>query len=465
MQLSKTKETHTSKQCTETSIKSNSTVNFDSVPLEIILKIFSYLDAESLLCTGCVNKHFYHLSNDNIIWIKIYSKSFLPKRKKWRTESVQEPADSLSFLGLQDRESGYWKKEYIVKEIAAGKTDIIQLLKPVNAYTGLPVKTKDVIKTFGLRWIIILKDRNGKEHIRDQADISLNETSVTVFWDGVRWPPLDTLSSLQLFGVTPVLLGKGKVHLNNGPRRRSLISEYELAHLTENAKMIGCDALVELYSFDQGLLVGLWKKSEIAFIMASLHYHHLIERSTLGSATMRHAAAPHKAILDDIDPEYGMHGYQMHIDIYNGGNTYMCSTFRSLFCKKGYIRNGYLRLSVISYKKNAQHLPLVGNVGLSWRVDAFEGSVQNCFFLDMTLLDDSQTPFWCVSAPVNMILSAKSSGLYQYLGPSYYLNHVDSTGKVYMELVWMEETSEYYIVNLVLYLSTQKVNSWFGTNY
>ncbi|XP_028593285.2 F-box only protein 15 isoform X1 [Podarcis muralis] len=460
------KKTHSRRMCTRsTSIKSNSAIDFDRMPSEILLKILSYLNAESLLCTGCVNKSFYHLSNDNTIWFKIYSKSFLPKRKKWRTESAQESAVSLNLPELQDRESGYWKKEYIMKKIAAGKADLIQLLKPINTRTGLPVKTKEAIKISGLKWMVILKDRNGKQHVLEQTDISYNETSVTVYWNYFKWPCLETLSVLQIFGVTPVLLSDSEVHPKNRPMQRSLISEYDLANLTENAKMIGCDALVELYCFDQGLLVGVWKKSEIAFVMACLHYHQLIERSTLGSATVRYAAAPDKAILDDIDPEYGMHGYQLHIDLHSRGNTYMCGTFRSLFCKKDYIRNGYLRFTVINYKKTAQHLPLVGNIGLSWMTGVFEGNVQNCFIMDVTLLDDSQKPYWCFSAPVNMVLSPKPSGLYQYLGPSYYLNYMDLTGKVHMELVWMEETNEYCIINLVLYLSTEKVNSWFGTNY
>lgn len=35
-----------------------------SLPSEVLLKILSYLDAVSLLCSSCVNKRFYHLSND-----------------------------------------------------------------------------------------------------------------------------------------------------------------------------------------------------------------------------------------------------------------------------------------------------------------------------------------------------------------------------------------------------------------
>ncbi|KAG8133422.1 hypothetical protein E2320_011243 [Naja naja] len=364
--------------------KSKSVIHFDSIPSEILLKIFSYLDVASLLCIGCVNKLFYDLSND---------------------------------------------------------------------------------KTSALRWVILLKDQNGKEHEMDQADISFNETSVTVYWYNNEWPPLDTLSTLHLFGVIPVLSGKDKVHNSNGPWHRSLVSEYKLANMIKNAKMIGCDALVELYHFDQGFMLGLWKKDEIAFVMASLHYHQLIERSTFGSATLKHYGASIKAVPDDIDPEYGMHGYQLHIDLQSRGNNYICCTFRSLFCKKEYIRNGYLRLTVISYKKEVQHLPLDGNIGLSWRTDAFEGIIKSCFIMDLTLLDDSQKPFWCISVPVEMKLSDKSSTLYQSLGPCYCMNYKDSTGKVYMELIWMEETNEYLIVNLVIYLSTQKVNSRFGTNY
>ncbi|KAM3839685.1 F-box only protein 15 [Vipera latastei] len=465
MKLSKMKEIRSCWQFGKSNM-SKSVIHFDRIPSEILLKIFSYLDIASLLCIGCVNKRFYHLSNDNVVWFKIYSKSFLPKRKKWRTKSVQEKdSTSLSFPELQDSKSTCWKREYFKKKIAAQRSSVIQLLKPINTYTGLPLKTKEAIKISGLRWVIVLKDHNEKEHEMDQADISFNETTVTVYWYNNKWPPLDTLSTLQLFGVTPVLLGEDKVHNSNGPWQRSLVSEYKLANLTENAKMIGCDPLVELYHFDQGFMLGLWKKGEIAFVMASLHYHQLIERSTFGSATVKHYGAPIKAIPDDIDPEYGLHGYQLHIDLQSRGNNYLCSTFRSLFCKKEYIRNTYLRLSVISYKKEAQHLPLDGNIGLSWRTDAFEGIIKSCFIMDLTLLDDSQKPFWCISVPVDMKLSVKISTLYQFLGPCYCMNYKDSTGKVYMELIWMEETNEYLIVNLVIYLSTSKVNSHFGTNY
>lgn len=75
-----------------------------------------------------------------MIWFKIYSRCFPPAKKEWRSESEQESAASL------DIDSGYWKKEYIMRKIGAGKAKIIQLLKPINASTGLPLKTKEAIK-------------------------------------------------------------------------------------------------------------------------------------------------------------------------------------------------------------------------------------------------------------------------------------------------------------------------------
>ncbi|EMP35641.1 F-box only protein 15 [Chelonia mydas] len=290
------------------------------MPSEILLKIFSYLDAVSLLCIGCVNKRFYHLASD---------------KTNWKTNSVEKTAVLLSHAMIQDRELGYWKNEYIMKQIAAGKTRIIQLLKPINPYTGLPLKTKEAIKTCSLNWVIVLKDRNGKEHVMEQVDISFNDTSVTVFWYGTNWPCLDTLSTLELCGVTPLLLDQCKVPPKNG----------------------------------------------------------------------QYILPPHKPILDDVDPEYGLHGYQLHIDMHSGGHTYMCGTFRNLFCRKDYIQNGYLRLTVISLKNNSQHLPLAGKVGFFWRTDVFKGSVQtNNSFAFLTTYEGLST------SPAGFKGSDRSSG-------------------------------------------------------
>ncbi|KAM6283286.1 F-box only protein 15 isoform 2-T2 [Porphyrio hochstetteri] len=323
------------------STKPKPSLCIESMPPEMLIKILTYLDAGSLMCVGCVNKNFYHLANDNGIWQKIYSSCFQPKRTFWTMKSEQTETVSSDHAALHDRKPGYWKKEYILKQIAAVKARVMRLVKPVDVYTGLPCKNKEVMKASGLSWIIVLKDKNGKEHVMEKAKLSFKDTSVTILWNSASWPCLDILSSLKLFGVMPLFPNQSKAASKNGPRRRSLIAEYSLAHLTESSVALGADKLVQLFGLNPGLLVGLWKeKNEIAFVMASLHYHQLVERSALGSATVQYALPPHKPVLDDVGPEYGLHCYTLHLDMHGGDCAYLCGTFKNLFCRKGLLRDG-----------------------------------------------------------------------------------------------------------------------------
>ncbi|NWR75417.1 FBX15 protein, partial [Centropus unirufus] len=437
-----------------------------SMPSEMLMKIFSYLDAGSLLCVGCVNKHFYHLANDNGIWLKIYSNCFAPKRTAWVTKSEQAETVSSGCAALHNTKPGYWKKEYIFKQITAVKTRVMKLVKPVDPYTGLPCRNKEAIKDSGLSWIVVLKDRAGKEHVMEKTSLSFKDTSVTISWYSTSWPCLDVLSTLKLFGVIPLLPDQSRASSKNGPHHYSLIAEYHLADLTESSVALGADKLVQLFSLNPGLIVGLWKeKNEIAFVMASLHYHQLLERSILGSATVQYTPPPNKPVLDD-DPEYGLHIYDLHLDMHGGSCTFLCGTFKNLFGRKGNdIENGYLRLTVVSLKDNTKHLPLTGTAGFSWETDVFKGNVKDCYMMDVTLLDDAGKPFWCFSAPVHIKPSSKASDLFDYMGHIYTTDYEDSEGKVCVELVWLEETKEYFIVNLVLYISVKKVNKWCGTKY
>ncbi|XP_049755768.1 F-box only protein 15 isoform X2 [Elephas maximus indicus] len=443
-------------------------LSLDGMPSEILLKIFAYLDAVNLLCVGCVNRRFYHLASDNFIWVRIYSTAFSPKRSNWKVNSVEKTAVSVNLLSLEDKEAGYWKKEYIAKQIASVKATVARLLKPVNPYTGLPVKIKEALRVSGLGWVIILRDKSGKEYITEHVRLSVNDTSVSVVWYGKNWPHLATLSTLDLCGVTPVFMDRYKSPTKTGdvhrPRWRSLIARYSLSDLTETTLM-GCDGLIQVFCLSPGLLVGLWKRDEeLAFVMTNLHLHQLMERSTLGSATTPYELPPHSPFLDDA-PEYGLHGYQLHVDLHSGDISYLCGTFRNLFSKKEYIENGYVKLVVISFDNNTQHVPLIGKVGLSWRTNIFEGCIKSCSVMDVTLLDDSGKPFWCFSSPVCMRPSTSPCDTCDFLGQRYCVDYVDSEGRVHLDLVWIEETKEYFVVNLALYLSVAKINHWFGTEY
>ncbi|XP_037364302.2 F-box only protein 15 [Talpa occidentalis] len=448
----------------QTPSRNAGSVPLDSMPAEILLKIFSYLDAVALLCAGCVNRRFYHLASDNFIWGKIYSAAFSPKRSNWRVSSVEKTAAPMSLLSLKDREAGHWKKEYIAKQVSSVQAALSQALKPVNPYTGLPGKTKEALRISGLGWVLVLKEKSGREHILEHVDLSIDDASVTIVWYGKNWPQLATLSTVDLCGVTPVFMDRSKPPPKTGPRWRSLIAKYDLSCL-KAAATLGCDRLVRIFCLKPGLLVGLWKsEEELAFVMANLHVHHLVERSTLGSATVPYELLPHTPFLDD-SPECGLHGYQLHVDMHSGGVFYLCGTFRNLSTKKGYIENGYVKLIVISVKNNAEHLPLVGKVGLSWKTGVLDGCVKSCFIMDVTLLDECGKPFWCVSSPVCMRPCPSPPDGPHLLGQTYCVDYADEDGQVHVELVWIEETQEHFIVSLVLHLSAAKINRWFGTKY
>ncbi|XP_071593145.1 F-box only protein 15 isoform X4 [Heliangelus exortis] len=405
------------------SLKPKRNLCIESMPSEILMKIFSYLDAASLLSVGCVNKHFYDLASDNGIWLKIYSSCFKPKRTIWKMESEQTETVSLGCAALLDREPGYWKKEYISKQIATVKTRVMQLVKPVDPYTGLPCKNKEAMKVYGLSWIIVLKDKNGKEHVVEKTNLSFKHTSLTILWYSTDWPHLNILSTLKLFGVMPLLPEKRRAPSKNGPRRRCLIAEYHLANLTESSVAVGADRLVQLFSLNPGLVIGLWKeKNEIAFVMVSLHYHQLLERSTLGSAI----------------------NMSFHLK-----NLYWMILTQNMDC----ITTAYILICMVE---------VVPTCVEHSRASSAE---KDCYVMDVTLLEETGKPFWCFSAPVNMKLSSRASSLYDYMGHIYTTDYTDSEGKVCIELVWVEETEEYFVISLVLYISTEKVNNWFGTNY
>ena len=65
-----------------------------------------------------------------------------------------------------------------------------------------------VFRMSGLGWVIILRGHDGREYTMKHAHLSFNDSSVTVMWYSKAWPPLATLSTLDLCGVTPVFMGQ-----------------------------------------------------------------------------------------------------------------------------------------------------------------------------------------------------------------------------------------------------------------
>lgn len=91
---------------------------------------------------------------------------------------------------------------------------------------------------------------------------------------------------------------------------------------------------------------------------------------------------------------------------------------------------------------------------------------QNCCILTLTLLDEFQRPFWCVSSPVCIRMADPGSrSLSDYSGEHFRLEHHDSEGKVEMRLVWLTEEKQFFLIALSVYVPLAKVNRHFGTQY
>lgn len=84
--------------------------------------------------------------------------------------------------------------------------------------------------------------------------------------------------------------------------------------------------------------------------------------------------------------------------------------------------------------------------------------------MNLTLLDEFKNPFWCVSSPLSM-MPEKTPVCYDYDGEHFLIHYKDSEGQVKMELVWMEEQKQFFLVSLVVYVSVSKVNEHFDRDY
>lgn len=90
--------------------------------------------------------------------------------------------------------------------------------------------------------------------------------------------------------------------------------------------------------------------------------------------------------------------------------------------------------------------------------------LQNCCFLSVTLLEASQKPFWCLSAPVCLRMAPASPSC-RYGGEHFLLERREAEGEVALRLVRLREQRQFFLVGLVVCVPVSKVNRRFGTAY
>ncbi|RXN00347.1 F-box only protein 15 [Acipenser ruthenus] len=470
-----------------------------SLPTELLFKILSYLDASSLLCVACVNNQFHELANSNALWYNVYITETVVG-KIWKPKTADDTAEVMSATSIQEKPDGYWRREYFRKIVWKGKKRWKDQLKTINPFTGLPSNTEKVIRGLQVAWEITVTDRKGIDTTIEQSSACFSDTTATVYWNSTNWPYFNKIKMLQLHGV---LRAPVDCPTPNRPGWRSLLAKYDLSG-SEPPTILGSDKLVKLLRLHPGLLVGIWRVAgtpvlsqspqrcclQFGLTEVNVNLKMILSVNILKKQDMMvcsakmlklinseinfnnddyrdspYAVPTDKPLIDDIDPEYGLHGYKLHISLHSAGNIFMSGQFAQLFCKKEYIRNESVRLMVISRNDISQHIAISGKIGTAWNADVLGGVVESCCMMSLTVLDEVQNPFWCVSTPVSMQLSTETSTSYDYMGENYNIKYNDSEGRVFMELVWLKEHEQFFLTSLVLYITTEKVNKHFRTKY
>uniref|UniRef100_A0A3B3XH62 F-box domain-containing protein n=1 Tax=Poecilia mexicana TaxID=48701 RepID=A0A3B3XH62_9TELE len=389
---------------------------FCRLPLEILDKILSYLDAYALFNMSHTNKLFYQLASNNVLWKKLYIADICNNEKqKARIVNVQ-----LLSKKTRDHAAGYWKELHVKTVAHCEMKKWKRLLGPINSHTGLPSQTEQVLRNLRVTWELTVTDMSGRESTLELSWSRFSETSLTLCWcGGDRLPNYEEIFSLQLHGV-----------------RRIAFS---------------CPSLKKLRQLQHP------DGGSVAFIIFTLHFYKLVERSTRGSHDWQPIVQPP---FDDIDPEYGLHGYKLHIVLHNTVCKLMSESFSQLF---SHISDGWIQLTAISRADSSQHIQLSGKPVLPWRCEALQGTVENCCIMSLTLLDEFGNQFGRVTTPISME-PEEAAVSYDYDGEHYLIQHEDSNIQAKMQLVKMT-AKKYFVVSLVVYVSVLFVNKHFSRDY
>ncbi|XP_062868743.1 F-box only protein 15-like isoform X1 [Trichomycterus rosablanca] len=424
------------------------------LPPEIILKIFSYLDVESLFCVGFVNRQFNELANDNATWYDLFV--YEAAKKKWRLKlGVMEKTVSTQ---EQDMPAVYWKKLLFSNMGFHKDMDWKKELTHINPYTGMPQQTEQVLRNLRVGWEITLTHKDGQQRVCQQNWAFFSDSSVTVCWNTGVWPYIRQVLTLQIHGVVCPSASTSSYK----PRWRSLISKIKVCS-DKRWKFFGADCLVNLLQFDDGITVGLWRGTwKIAFVMATLHFHQLVERSLLGTVFCPYRTAEIIPMYNEFIPEDSFHGYSVLILLDNSVRRIMHCRYSPVLCTIVEDHREYVHFrpsNVYNMSPWPNHTPVSGEISLPWKAEGLEGDIKNCCMMTVSVLDEAQRPVWCISSPAGLVLPFSHVTSESHDEEQFVLRYDDDDGKVRVKLMWMQDLQLYFLDGLHIWIRLTRVNA------
>uniref|UniRef100_A0A3B5M712 F-box domain-containing protein n=1 Tax=Xiphophorus couchianus TaxID=32473 RepID=A0A3B5M712_9TELE len=326
---------------------------FSSLPSEILVKILSYLDPSSLFCLSHVSRLLHRLSNDDVLWQRIYTSEFGSRNWKLKTsEKCVEGEDCLT---------SRWKRLYFKSMAGQELIKWRKPLKDISPYTGLPRQTEWALRSGRLT----LCERLGQEHTLEQSQAHFFESSVIVHWsDGIHMK-FHHITTIQLHGSHSVF-EKPNISCSSSsrPNWRSLILKLDTG---SPFLVIGKDKLIKMLLLQPGVIFGVWR-NQVAFIMISLHFHKLVEKSLLGSPAWW-VSSSLLGLCFSLCLVYS-HSVFTHPKCFHP--VFLGSDWR----RSAQIQHGLVKLKVIQRSNLSQHRSLSGSIRLPWRHEDVKGAVE-----------------------------------------------------------------------------------------
>ncbi|XP_060595704.1 F-box only protein 15-like [Ruditapes philippinarum] len=449
-------------------VKITGKATINHLPDELLLKIFSYLDAGHLLLAARVCKRWLPVAKDNLLWERIVAR-------------YCGPSTSASNQTLQSGQntSAVSSKNLFIKSVSSSRNKkALRFLKKINPFTGLSRDTDKALKSAGVYFQLTLIDQYQNEHVLNSKDVFYHQMAATTRWYDLEVPKIKHIKKIQVHSINPLFFNNKGTAIYNSPYQRSLLLSHDLDWNKVLKRITDFDNLHLLF-LPNGFVLCLERckmllnwlclfqgDGELAFVSMGLHCNQLVQRCLLGSSDIPYDIGTHKVIPDDIDSSYGLHDYQCTVEIRTSRNSIWSQQFNCLSCKKENIGSGFAVFPLIRKDYHCDHVILQKKLQFPWKTDAFRGIVENVAWIDVTVLDERGEPFWCISSLSRVGEQCLQKNFdFDYSSEDVYtLSFMDERGKLEAQMSKTDDDN-FFMTILNLKLSLDRINAWFGTTY
>ncbi|KAF6033889.1 FBXO15 [Bugula neritina] len=284
---------------------------------EILILLFSYLDAGDLLVAARVCRRWLCVSNDNMLWQSMYRRCLL---KTKAGKDIGIPLDTPTL---------FWKKKCIEKSVEFRNSRAQANLNSIDPFTTLPKQISGNLQQLGVKFTLAFYNGRGTHHYITHNDCFYHRMAVSARWHSLgNLPDVSRLHSLKLLALNPVFYDQKGIACKNSPCQRSLLEEipFSWSKLT-SVDPIGSDSMVDLYLIHPGVVMAAWKNGGgMAFISANFHYNKLIDRCLCGTFNTRHVGSAG----DSLSSIHGFFDYNATVELRNQRQTIWSQQFRNI---------------------------------------------------------------------------------------------------------------------------------------